>query len=118
MDECLQQIRLVRQIPEELIVSGTHICITEEVNRLIISISWILVAQDDPATNFHGIFDLFYYSTILQFSSALQMFILGPRLILGVREYHAKLVANSDAASAMTSISFQERIHISTSNGV
>ncbi|KAG1837783.1 hypothetical protein DFJ58DRAFT_846320 [Suillus subalutaceus] len=28
---------------------------------------------------------------------AMQMFVLGPRLILSVREYHAKLVANSDA---------------------
>ncbi|KAG2149119.1 uncharacterized protein EDB93DRAFT_1250046 [Suillus bovinus] len=43
---------------------------------------------------------------------------LGPRLILGVREYHAKLVANSDAVSAMTSIAFQERVHVSTSSSV
>ncbi|KAG1865439.1 hypothetical protein DFJ58DRAFT_163342 [Suillus subalutaceus] len=37
-----------------------------------------------------------------------------PRLILGVREFHAKLVADSDAATGMTSIAFQERVHIST----
>jgi hypothetical protein len=47
-----------------------------------------------------------------------QLFVLGPRLILGVREYHAELVANSDKASAMTSIAFQERIHVSTSSSV
>ncbi|KAG2087348.1 hypothetical protein BD769DRAFT_485215 [Suillus cothurnatus] len=47
-----------------------------------------------------------------------QMFVLGPRLILGVREYHAELVANSDTATAMTSIAFQERVHVSTSSGV
>ncbi|KAG2363835.1 hypothetical protein BDR07DRAFT_877977 [Suillus spraguei] len=29
---------------------------------------------------------------------AMHMFVLGPRLILSIREYHAKLVANSDAA--------------------
>jgi len=46
------------------------------------------------------------------------MFVLGPRLILGVREYHAKLVANSDAGEGMSSIAFQARIHISTSGSV
>jgi hypothetical protein len=47
-----------------------------------------------------------------------QMFVLGPRLILGVREYHAELVANSDEATGMASIVFQDRIHISTGGGV
>jgi hypothetical protein len=37
----------------------------------------------------------------------LQMFVLGPRLILSIREYHAKLVARSDEGTAMTSINFQ-----------
>jgi len=49
---------------------------------------------------------------------ALQMFVLGPRLILGVREYHAKLMAESDAEIDMRSIAFQERVHISTGGGV
>jgi len=47
-----------------------------------------------------------------------QMFVLGPRLILGVREYHAKLVAKSDEGDGMASIVFQERIHITTGGGV
>jgi hypothetical protein len=51
-------------------------------------------------------------------SKVLQPFVLGPRLILGVREYNAKLVADSDEGTAMTSIAFQERIHISTDSGV
>ncbi|KAG2053721.1 hypothetical protein BDR06DRAFT_439703 [Suillus hirtellus] len=58
------------------------------------------------------------YFGLLQILEAVQSFVLGPRLILGVREYHAKLVANSDTATAMTSIAFQERVHISTDNGV
>jgi hypothetical protein len=49
---------------------------------------------------------------------ATQMFVLGPRLILGVREYHAKLLANSNAGIGMNSIVFQERMHISTGGGV
>ena len=58
------------------------------------------------------------YDGALGMASVLQMFVLGPRLILGVREYHAKLVANCDAETSMTSIAFQERIHISTGGGV
>jgi hypothetical protein len=42
------------------------------------------------------------------------MFVLGPRLILSVRQYHAELVVNPDAGTAMTTIAFQERMHMST----
>ncbi|KAG1760473.1 hypothetical protein EDD22DRAFT_954935 [Suillus occidentalis] len=49
---------------------------------------------------------------------AVQMFVLGPRLILSVREYHAKVVAGSDADTSMNSIVFQEHVHISTSGTV
>ncbi|KAG1787068.1 uncharacterized protein HD556DRAFT_1503986 [Suillus plorans] len=55
---------------------------------------------------------------LLQILNVVQMFVLGPRLILGVREYHAKLMADSDAVSGMTSIAFQERMHILTGHGV
>ncbi|KAG2355232.1 hypothetical protein BDR07DRAFT_1426848 [Suillus spraguei] len=58
------------------------------------------------------------YASFLQIFEVVQMFVLGPRLILGVREYHANLVTDSDAATGMTSIAFQERVHISTGNGV
>jgi len=44
--------------------------------------------------------------------------VLGPRLILGIREYHAKLVADSDSATAMTSIAFQEHVQKSTGSNV
>jgi hypothetical protein len=46
-----------------------------------------------------------------------QMFALGPRLIMSVRVYHAKIVANSDEGTGLASIDFQERIHISISRG-
>jgi hypothetical protein len=35
------------------------------------------------------------------------MFVLGPRLILSVRNFNAKLVARSDEGTAMTTIVFQ-----------
>ncbi|KAG1839914.1 hypothetical protein DFJ58DRAFT_916872 [Suillus subalutaceus] len=56
------------------------------------------------------------YFGLAEIFQVVQMFVLGSSLILGVREYHAELVANSDTATAMTSIAFQERVHISTSN--
>jgi hypothetical protein len=46
------------------------------------------------------------------------MFVLGPRLILGIREYHANLVANSDEGTGMSTIAFQERGQVSTGSGV
>ncbi|KAG2738528.1 hypothetical protein P692DRAFT_201798379 [Suillus brevipes Sb2] len=55
-------------------------------------------------------------SGVLQILFAVQMFVLGPRLILSVREYHAKVVAGSDADTSMNSIVFQEQVHISTSS--
>ena len=43
-------------------------------------------------------------SGVIQISWFAQMFALGPRLILSVRDYHAELVANSDEGTAMTTI--------------
>jgi hypothetical protein len=47
-----------------------------------------------------------------------QLFVLGQRLILSVREFYAELVADSDVATAMTSIAFQDRVHVLTSSSV
>ncbi|KAG2133241.1 uncharacterized protein EDB93DRAFT_1308513 [Suillus bovinus] len=58
------------------------------------------------------------YLGFAQILEMVQMSVLGPRLILSVREYHAKLVADSDIATAMTSIAFQERVHVETSTSV
>jgi hypothetical protein len=54
----------------------------------------------------------------LQILWAVQMFMLGPRLILSVREYYAKLVVDSDAETSMNSVVFQERVHIQTNSTV
>ncbi|KAG2338302.1 hypothetical protein BDR05DRAFT_969377 [Suillus weaverae] len=58
------------------------------------------------------------YLGVLPIFSLVQKFVLGPRLILRVREHHAKLAADSDAGVSMTSIVFQDRIHVSTGSGV
>jgi hypothetical protein len=53
-----------------------------------------------------------YYGVSL-ISSLLQMFLLGPRLVLSVREHSAKLVADSDEATTLTTIAF-EQVLVST----
>jgi len=58
------------------------------------------------------------YTGVLQIIQVVQMFVLGPRLILGVREYHAKLLAHSDEGNGMVSIVFQEHIQITTGGDV
>lgn len=44
------------------------------------------------------------------------MFLLGPRLILSVREHSAKLVENSDVGTGMTTLAFQAGIPVSTAS--
>ncbi|KAG1744985.1 uncharacterized protein EDB91DRAFT_1121977 [Suillus paluster] len=59
------------------------------------------------------------YYGIFQITVSLQMAVLGPRLILSVREYHANLVDDSDAGTGMSTLAFQERAHdVSTGGGV
>jgi hypothetical protein len=58
------------------------------------------------------------YSSLLTIAQALQMFVLGPRLILSVREYNAKVVARSDEGTCMTSIAFQASRDASTGGDV
>ncbi|KAG1790640.1 uncharacterized protein HD556DRAFT_1488240 [Suillus plorans] len=58
------------------------------------------------------------YFGIRQVLSVMQLFVLGPRLILGVRQHHAKVVDNSDAGVDMIPMSFQQRTHLSTGSGV
>lgn len=58
------------------------------------------------------------YVALLRIFTPIQSFVLGPRLILGLREYHAMLVADSDMATGMSSIVFQECVHVSTSSNL
>lgn len=58
------------------------------------------------------------HSGFVQISTVVQLFVLGPRLVLGIREYYAKFVVDSDAATSMTSVAFQEPVHISTGSSM
>jgi len=57
--------------------------------------------------------ELIWYG-VFQIATSLQMFVLGPRLILSIRQYHAKVVANHDGGSYMTTMLFQERTYEAT----
>ncbi|KAG1748919.1 uncharacterized protein EDB91DRAFT_822471 [Suillus paluster] len=46
------------------------------------------------------------YLGVLRIFSFVQLFVLGPRLIIGVREYHATFMANFDAGTGMATIAF------------
>ncbi|KAG2124384.1 hypothetical protein DEU56DRAFT_596763 [Suillus clintonianus] len=48
------------------------------------------------------------YEGFIQIVTVVQLFVLGPRLILSVRVYHYQLLADSDEGTAMTAIAFQE----------
>ncbi|KAG1906154.1 uncharacterized protein F5891DRAFT_1004308 [Suillus fuscotomentosus] len=47
-----------------------------------------------------------FYNGIGEVAQAMQMFVLGPRLILNIREYHAQRVESSDEATCFTTIDF------------
>jgi hypothetical protein len=53
---------------------------------------------------------------VLEILLSVKLFVLGPRLVLVIREYHVTLVANSDAEISMKSMVFQENVQISTSS--
>lgn len=48
------------------------------------------------------------YYGILEIMSFTQMFVLGPRLVLSVREFNAKHLAGPDVRTTVTTIAFQE----------
>ncbi|KAG1844818.1 hypothetical protein DFJ58DRAFT_843916 [Suillus subalutaceus] len=92
-------------------------------NAVMLTIGTMQISGGDSFTvlmKTHGPYSLGadMYGGFAQIFGLVQLFVLGPRLILGVREYHAELVANSDTATTMTSIAFEERIHASTSSSV
>jgi hypothetical protein len=58
------------------------------------------------------------YRGFLQIILVVQLFVVGPRLILNVRRYRAELMAGSDAGTGMISIALQQRGHELTSSSI
>ncbi|KAG2044155.1 hypothetical protein BDR03DRAFT_940873, partial [Suillus americanus] len=57
------------------------------------------------------------YNGIFQITVSLQMSVLGPRLILSVRGYDAKVIADPGTGTDMSTIAFQERVHDVSTGG-
>jgi len=82
-----------------------------------VSVSCLQLANASPLlVDLNSIGSQILYVALLVLT-IVQMFVLGPCLILSIRELHAKLVAYSDAETSMNSIVFQE-VHVSTSSTV
>ncbi|KAG1785310.1 uncharacterized protein HD556DRAFT_1450817 [Suillus plorans] len=58
------------------------------------------------------------YYGILQLAQVMQMFVLGPRLILSIREYHDKEMTRSDERTDTSTMVFQGRTQKSTGSSV
>ncbi|KAG2046997.1 hypothetical protein BDR06DRAFT_1025234 [Suillus hirtellus] len=118
----VRHLRELRQHSAEGIIEDCFTVLMK--THAVYFMSFVAVSCLHLISNFYPTFFASYslapqiVSGFIQIFDVVQMFVLGPRLILGVREYHAKLVADSDAATGMTSIAFQERVHISTGSGV
>ncbi|KAG2087370.1 uncharacterized protein F5147DRAFT_841443 [Suillus discolor] len=83
-----------------------------------VGVSSLQLAERSPAIANSSSIGVSILGGTLRVLSVVQMFVLGPRLILGVREFNAKLVASSDAGTTMDLIVFQEHVHVSTSSTV
>lgn len=81
------------------------------VSCLQISCLFSAISMQDPFS-----LETETYVALLRVLTPIQSFVLGPRLILSLREYHAMLVTDSDVATGMSSIVFQECVHVSTSS--
>ncbi|KAG2047645.1 hypothetical protein BDR06DRAFT_71176 [Suillus hirtellus] len=73
---------------------------------------WPTMAKDQYSPTNPTYFGVFEISFIAQSA------VLGPRLILSIREYHAELVTDSDAESSMVSTASQDYAHVLTSISV
>ncbi|KAG2368168.1 hypothetical protein BDR07DRAFT_1372229 [Suillus spraguei] len=60
------------------------------------------------------------YLGFSQIFAVVQMVVLGPRLILSVREFNAALMVDTDldGGTGMISVAFREHVHITTGDGV
>ncbi|KAG2048451.1 hypothetical protein BDR06DRAFT_1013018 [Suillus hirtellus] len=80
---------------------------------------FVLILDFSPTfSTFQNSLGIQTFYGLLQILQTMQLFVLGPRLILSVREYGAKLVADPDTYIGMHTIAFQERGDISTGSSV
>jgi len=81
------------------------------------AVSFFNIGLLSPNLSYSSTLGFEIYNGVLRTASLIQMFVLGPRLILGVRAYHAKLTADSDEGTGMTTIAFQEHVLVLSTRG-
>ncbi|KAG2032788.1 hypothetical protein BDR03DRAFT_736899 [Suillus americanus] len=69
----------------------------------------IMITTPTGSTVYYGVWSI---------AEALQMFVLGPRLVLSIREHHAKVVARTNGGIGMTTIAFRAGGDASTGSDV
>ncbi|KAG0693998.1 hypothetical protein DFH29DRAFT_363452 [Suillus ampliporus] len=117
----IKHFRELRQSPTGSTIGDCFMVLTRShvlYFMVFAAVSFFNVAQSLTNIQFSSSVGGGVYYGILDIVTVLQMFVLGPRLILSVREYHAKLVTDSDEGTGMTSIAFQEGGHVSTGGDV
>ncbi|KAG2097054.1 uncharacterized protein F5147DRAFT_839898 [Suillus discolor] len=104
----IKHIRELRQLPTGLTIGD---CFTMLIKShtfyflaFAIMVSLRLGALSQTLTDSSSVGSDVYFG-IWSIAEVLQMFVLGPRLILSMRDYHAKLVARADGEIDMTSFS-------------
>ncbi|KAG1887792.1 hypothetical protein F4604DRAFT_1178742 [Suillus subluteus] len=73
-----------------------------------VAVSCFQLGYLSPGIMYSSSVGSYVYAGMLEFVSITQMFVLGPRLILSVRDFNSKLVTDSDAGTDMPSMVFQE----------
>ncbi|KAG1878997.1 hypothetical protein F4604DRAFT_1679858 [Suillus subluteus] len=106
----IKHFRELQQSPSGSTIGGCFMALTKShVFYFLVFVVAACLTLGAMSPNISGSFSTgaSVYNGLMMFAQALQMFVLGPRLILSIREYNAKIVARSDEGTCMTSIAFQ-----------
>ncbi|KAG1804720.1 uncharacterized protein HD556DRAFT_1477169 [Suillus plorans] len=98
-------------------IIGGWLAVLVQPHVIYAAVSCLVLGSLSPKISSSTSEGALFYDYLVEIATILQMFVLGPRLVLGVREYHAKLVADSDAGTN-TTIALQQRVHLSAGGSV
>jgi hypothetical protein len=81
------------------------------------AVACLTLVNLSPDVGKSSAFGVYVYNGILQIAQVVQMFILGPRLMLSVREHHAKGI-DQYQRTEMSTVAFEEFAHESTGSSL
>lgn len=106
----IKHFRELRQSPNTSTIGDCFTMLTKShafYFLVFATVACFSLGNISPNILFSPFVGAYIYTGTLAIIQTLQMFVLGPRLILSVRNFNAKLVARSDEGTAMTTIVFQ-----------